>query len=92
MNPETIADLYSRIATQQHLLLQLYLHLVTQQDNPRAAVSDLESALTRVMASLPLPPSTAPEWQTTMVEAQREQGPQLMRDFFRLLRNSLPSE
>lgn len=90
MNEEFVTEVYTRLATHEHLLMQLYLQLAHTTPNPQDTLETLERRLANVMASIPLPKEPAEDWVIRMTQAQRADGPVLVQDFFRKVRNNLP--
>ena len=90
MSEEFVTEVYTRLTTHEHLLMQLYLQLAHTTPNPQDTLEKLERALANTMASIPLPKEPAEDWVIRMAQAQRTNGPVLVQDFFRKVRNNLP--
>lgn len=90
MNEKFVEDVYTRFAVHEHLLMQLYLQMAQETSNPEATLAALEARLMSVMESLRPPAHGMEDWAIRLLQAQRQEGPGLVQDFFRKTRNNLP--
>lgn len=90
MNEDLVIQMYTRFAVQEHLLMQLYLQLAHTTRDPEGTLAELETRLKRVMASIPAPIDGIEDSVIKMIQAQRTDGPDLMGNFFRKVRENLP--
>ena len=82
-------DSYIRFAVQDLLLQQLFVLFANITENPARTLTDTETALVNVMASIRPPASGIEDKHIRLLLLQRENGPDLVRDFFRKAQGNL---